>query len=190
MNKLIQTRIFIVIIGAVLFFSLGIVSTKAYTSIKENSPSVSLSVSKAAEEENVKAGLKTKIAFIRYYTSDNTVGVTSPESNAPYMGKDEKWFSETYPDWKTVKFTCEEITLEKTIDSFGPESFLLSTATDEGSVERLAVYTYDKEGNRVLYWMYDTPTELYEANELEKLRKGISVHGKTKLNELLENYEE
>lgn len=194
MRTVIRGNLGVICITAALFFALGFASAKAYDAYKYNKErSNSFHEEKTVNTQEgsaPSAGTKTKISFIRYYTKDGGANVTQAENTSEYIGKNESWFAETFPDWHIVKFTTEEITLEKTVDSHSPDSYVLSTANDENGYERLAVYSYDKEGMRFLYWLYDTPAEMFEQSELERLRGGISVKGKEELNKLLQNYEE
>jgi hypothetical protein len=119
----------------------------------------------------------------------NNINIKQLQPDSNMIGQGIDYIRESYPDWEIGSYSKEKISLYKIIDSYPPGTYLL-TSIMQNNEEVLAVYTYDIDGNSVLYGTYDTPVAMLPAEEIVKIRAGIAVSGEDALNSLLENYAE
>ncbi len=187
-TRVIKFRSFIVIVCMVcaVAFGAGYFGAMASQKIKSGSDNA-----KASVTENIDELIEptTEIVLIRQYSKTNNINIKQLQPDSNMIGQGIDYIRESYPDWEIGSYSKEKISLYKIIDSYPPGTYLL-TSIMQNNEEVLAVYTYDIDGNSVLYGTYDTPVAMLPAEEIVKIRAGIAVSGEDALNSLLENYAE
>jgi hypothetical protein len=167
-------------------FGAGYFGAMASQKIKNGSDNA-----KASVTENIEELIEptTEIVLIRQYSKTNNINIKRLQPDSNMIGQNIDYIRESYPDWEIGGYSKEKISLYKIIDSYSPGTYLLTSVMQDNE-EVLAVYTYDIDGNSVLYGTYDTPVSMLPAEEIVKIRAGIAVSGEDALNSLLENYAE
>ncbi len=186
-TKEIRFRSFIVIVCfvCVVAFAAGYFGAMLSQNIK-NANNAKASVT---DDINERIEPTTQIVLIRQYEKTGGINIKEIQPDADMIGQGIDYIRQSYPDWEIGGYSKEKISLYKTIDSYPPDTYLL-TSVMEGNVEVLAVYTYDIDGNAALMATYDTPVAMLPVEEIAKIRTGITATGQEALNRLLENYAE
>lgn len=89
-----------------------------------------------------------------------------------------------YTEWKIEDFTPTEITLYKEYDGNCNEHYLV-----KDHYGLIGIYTIDENNEEMFKEDTEISTKYLPDSDLELLKKGVKIIGKTKLIEFLEDYE-
>ena len=89
-----------------------------------------------------------------------------------------------YTEWKIEDFTPTEITLYKEYDGNCNEHYLV-----KDHYGLIGIYTIDENNEEMFKEDTEISTKYLPDSDLELLKKGVKIVGKTKLIEFLEDYE-
>lgn len=96
----------------------------------------------------------------------------------------ENELSKVYPEWEIESFSNNEIVLKKEDDDICNEHYEI--CDEEGEV---VVYHIDKNNIKTVFEKTGIMLEYLPKQDIERIKKGIFVHGKDVLNKMLENLE-
>jgi len=132
-----------------------------------------------------KINLNTKIIEKIYYNECEHIIEKPIEVSEKNINKTEAEFQIEYIGWEIQKFTTLEVVVYKEVYDFCNEHYILKD--EEGY---LNVYKLDKYDNiKELFKKTEIQTEYLSEVDLEDLKKGIIVYGRTELNKRLEDFE-
>ena len=181
-----NNTIILIAVLCVLSFSIGYFGSMFAEKLEENQTKIS-----AASDNEELIQPTTSIVLIRQYTKTDSVNIKQVEPTSEMIGKDIDYIISAYEGWEIGSFSKEKISLYKTIDSYPPGTFLVtSIISQEDGQEVLAVYEYDIDGVLSLKESFDTHVELLPESEIVKVLEGIIVNNEDELSSLLENYAE
>lgn len=120
----------------------------------------------------------------RYYKACDHLLRKATEIPEELINKNETDIKEKYPDWKLEKYSATEITMYKEFNGFCDEHYI---ARAHNGV--ITIYTVNEENEEKLKEETDISIQYLPEEDLEKLKQGISIVGKTNLYSFLEDYE-
>ena len=126
-------------------------------------------------------------AFITFETIYSKCGHTKKEfleATEKMVNKTKKEFQEIYNDWNIDKFTNTEIVLSKTEEVECGEHYLVK---EQNNV--IVIYEVLSNGKEKEYEITDISIEYMTKEDREKLKEGIRINGKAKLNQYIEDFE-
>lgn len=191
----------LVIIGIVLATILGIYAYKngsiSDTNIKSNKELAEIEVN---EEKKINKDEKNEIistaainelispnAIIiekRYYKACDHLLRNVVEIPMELINKTEEDIKHKYSDWKLEKYSSTEITMYKEYNGFCDEHYIVKA---ENGV--ITIYTINEKNIEKLKEETDISVQYLPEEDLEKLKVGIYIVGKTNLYSFLEDYE-
>lgn len=163
----------------------NIAQSKSYTMIAKTQENIEEDESK--KEPTVSSN--ASIVYIRKYAYDNSTNVSEDKVTSEHIGKTKEEIKKMFDGWDIVSFSKDRIVLSSTVDYYPQGAYLLSTYINEYSNEVVSVYSYDAEGNRHLYQIFDTPITVFDDETIENLRKGIPAKSQDELEKILQDYE-
>ncbi len=125
----------------------------------------------------------TNMVYEYYYTSDGKTERT--EELPPYFMIDmtEQSLKESFSEWQIVKFTSDEVVMQKNIEGKSSQYYILGI--QDGYV---AVFYEEPINGTSLKELTETPIAALSDEELIRLKAGIHVMGNDQLIKALEDY--
>lgn len=139
-------------------------------------------ISTIASEEKVSP--MAILIFKTKYNDCNHIAIDRLEIPKELVNNTEDEIKEKYKDWKIEQFSSNEIIFYQEKDGMCKEHYVLR---DKDGY--LAIYTVDSYGNETLKEMTQIVTTYLPETDVMRLKNGIEVVGKEKLNATLEDYE-
>lgn len=135
------------------------------------------------------SAIGSKIIYMKYFNLSGSYSVSYSNLDNSLAGKSKKELAEYFPEWDILFMDSEKIILEQVIESFGPQSYIISTTEVDGE-EYVCVYSFDDMGEKSIHSIFDTPIMLFDEQTVDMLRNGVVVTGKDALEDALEDFGE
>lgn len=132
----------------------------------------------------VKISPNAVIIFEKYYKECGHISIEQIEISKDLVNLEQKDIEIKYKDYQIKQFSANEIVLSKQEEGICNEHYILRE--DSGHV---AIYNIDKNGDETLIEMTGIVTKYLPETDIIRLRNGIKVNGKQKLNATIEDYE-
>lgn len=139
-------------------------------------------VTTASEEE--KTSPNCLFVFKTYYKKCEHIKVEREKITETMVNKTREDLESIYKNWNIVTFRNNEVLFYKEEEGSCGEHYLLKEL--EG---KIAIYNIDEQNNLNLYEKTEILTNYLPEEDITRLREGIRVEGKDKLNQALEDYE-
>jgi len=139
-------------------------------------------VTTASEEE--KTSPNCWFIFKTYYKKCEHITVEKEQIGEVMVNKTKQELEKIYRNWNIVTFRSDEVLLYKEVEEICDEHYMLKEL--DGYI---AIYTLDDQDNLTLKEMTAIVTAYLPEEDVQKIREGIKVIGKDKLNQALEDYE-
>ncbi len=139
-------------------------------------------VQTTSEEEKISPNCV--FIFKVYYKKCEHIVVNKEIANEVMVNKTREDLESIYKDWNIVTFRNDEVLFYKEEDSICGEHYMLKEL--DGCI---AVYLLDEEEREVLKEKTAIITTYLPEEDVNRLKEGIRVDGKEKLNKTLEDYE-
>ncbi|MBM7613874.1 BofC C-terminal domain-containing protein [Alkaliphilus hydrothermalis] len=163
---------------------------------KDNPPTAN-TVEEGEEEEEpenrpvssyeVVVGEDTKVVFRTMYDRCKTINddVMVPLENMVGLkeGEFKDYAADQFKEWQVVRFSGEEVVLYQMKDQYCPNHFLVME--DNGYI---AIYQYNENGDKILVEKTQIPTSSLPKMDQDKLKYGIPLPTREKVDQLLEDY--
>ncbi len=186
MRKDFLNRYFPLAMVLFLFLSLFISCARLYPD-GENEKNMSAHVWGEKNDENITFG--SKIIYMKHFTLSSSYSISYGTVTADMAGKDRAYIEKKLDGWDVVYVDNEKVIVEKEIDSYGPQTYEISTIKEKDD-EYVCVYEYDDMGEKILHSVFDTPVMLFDEQTVSELREGIIVTGQDALFNALEDFGE
>ncbi|MPW27054.1 hypothetical protein GC105_14815 [Alkalibaculum sp. M08DMB] len=180
--------VLIVVLGLILGYLIADLYSK-YNRVNEITRSQELSEISEVSVSDIRLEENATIVYSRIYLKCNELNQEQRVAEDSHLGKNKDELEKVFVGWNIVEFTPDKLILEKSIDSYSPQYYKISTYDNPDGEKMVAVYTFDMEGVEVLHTVTSTPIALLHHNEIPKLEEGIFVKEKEELYDMLENYE-
>lgn len=131
-----------------------------------------------------KTSPNAKLSFETYYSRCGHSKVEKKRINSEDVNKTEKELEEVFSEWKIKKFTPDEITFYKELNSMCDDHYLIKS--NDGYI---AVYSIDDKGKQELKEQTEIATQYLPEEDIELLEKGIKANSSTELEQILTDYE-
>lgn len=136
---------------------------------------------------DIVVGEDTNVVFRTMYDKCKTINDDVHPPSIDMIGLKEGEFKEFaanhLQDWQIVRFSGDEVVLYQMKDQYCPNHYFVME--DEGFI---AIYQYDKDGNRKLVEKTQIPTTNLPKVDQDKLKNGIPLDTREKVDQLLEDY--
>ena len=119
-----------------------------------------------------------------YHEACNHLIETKKKIEDVEVNMTEEELKKRFCDWEVQKFTPTEIVLYKEVKEFCDQHFLLKD--EDGYIK---IYKLDENNNAKLLNTTEISTEYLSAEDLEKIKNGITVYTEKELNKTLEDFE-
>lgn len=139
-------------------------------------------VTTASEEE--KTSPNCLFIFKTYYKKCEHIKVEREKITETMVNKTREDLESIYKNWNIVTFRNNEVLFYKEEEGSCGEHYLLKEL--EG---KIAIYNIDEQNNLNLYEKTEILTNYLPEEDITRLKEGIRVEGKDKLNQALEDYE-
>ncbi len=139
-------------------------------------------VTTASEEE--KTSPNCLFIFKTYYKKCEHIKVEREKITETMVNKTREDLETIYKNWNIVTFRNNEVLFYKEEEGSCGEHYLLKEL--EG---KIAIYNIDEQNNLNLYEETEILTNYLPEEDINRLKQGIRVEGKDKLNQALEDYE-
>lgn len=139
-------------------------------------------VTTASEEE--KTSPNCLFIFKTYYKRCEHIKVEREKITEIMVNKTREDLETIYKNWNIVTFRNNEVLFYKEEDGSCGEHYLLKEL--EG---KIAIYNIDEQNNLNLYEETEILTNYLPEEDINRLKEGIRVEGRDKLNQALEDYE-
>ncbi|MBE6038706.1 MAG: hypothetical protein E7218_05805 [Anaerofustis stercorihominis] len=139
--------------------------------------------------DSFKLGPEAQIIYMKYFTMSESYSISYADIKAQHIGMDISEAKDFFSGWDVVYLDEEKIILQKTIDSYGPQTYTISTIKQDDT-EYVCVYEYDDNGYKTIHSIFDTPVDLFDEETVNKLKNGVIVTGKDELMTALEAFGE
>ncbi len=139
-------------------------------------------VTTASEEE--KTSPNCLFIFKTYYKKCEHIKVEREKITETMVNKTREDLESIYKNWNIVTFRNNEVLFYKEQEGSCGEHYLLKEL--EG---KIAIYNIDEQNNLNLYEETEILTNYLPEEDINRLKQGIRVEGKDKLNQALEDYE-
>ena len=139
-------------------------------------------VTTASEEE--KTSPNCLFIFKTYYKKCEHIKVEREKITETMVNKTREDLESIYKNWNIVTFRNNEVLFYKEEEGSCGEHYLLKEL--EG---KIAIYNIDEQNNLNLYEETEILTNYLPEEDINRLKQGIRVEGKDKLNQALEDYE-
>lgn len=181
--------VFTILSFEIIYFSRVIKSSNRVGSlnITDNDKSqgaVNKMETKAVSNSDIKVSPSARIEMIQYY--DKCGHTISEEHKVPsaVVNMNEEDIRKYYRGWDIEFFSKDYIKLFKKNNGICPHHYELRDI--DGYI---SIFNKDVKGNEVLYKATDIVTKYLSEKDRLNLEKGVSVEGKEKLEELLQDFE-
>ena len=139
-------------------------------------------VTTSSDEE--KTSPNCLLTFKTYYKKCEHITVENKEIPEELVNKTREEIESFYNDWKVVTYDKLQILLYREEDGICNEHYIIKEK--DGYI---AIYTIDEKGKETLQELTQILTAYLPEEDLTRLREGIKIQGKEKLNQALEDYE-
>lgn len=178
-------KIIFSLIMSVAVFIFGGVSAYKYFQKSNKIENINQGVNQEEKTENVVSdyGLNSSAVF-NYEIYNEELGTTEViKGNCPFelIGKNLSDVKDYYSDWQVENFTDDKVVLRKNVGGVNDNRYILGEYNGCVAV----FYENSEEG---IYMTTDIPLTALESNTRNRLKEGIYVEGKERLNRLLEDY--
>ncbi len=143
--------------------------------------------SKANDNMSLKLG--SQMIYMKYFNLSSSYSISYDTVKVDMAGKGIKEVEKLLEGWDILYVDDSKVILEKTINSYGPQTYEICTIT-ENEDEYVCVYEYDDTGEKVLHSVFDTPVMLFDEETVSTLRDGIIVIGNDSLQKALQDFGE
>ena len=124
------------------------------------------------------------LIFKTYYKKCEHSTVENKEIPEELVNKTREEIESFYRDWKVVTYSKLQILLYKEQEGICNEHYIIKEK--DGYI---AIYTVDENGKDTLQELTQILTAYLPEEDLTRLKEGIKIQGKEKLNQALEDYE-
>lgn len=124
------------------------------------------------------------LIFKTYYKKCEHSTVENKEIPEELVNKTREEIESFYSDWKVVTYSKLQILLYKEQEGICNEHYIIKEK--DGYI---AIYTVDENGKDTLQELTQILTAYLPEEDLTRLKEGIKIQGKEKLNQALEDYE-
>ena len=138
---------------------------------------------------NTRLGTSAQIIYMKHFTESDSYSITYSPSKAKYTGMDMTQAAEEFAGWNVIYLDEDKLILQKDILSYGPQTYTISTIQKDDT-EYVCVYSYDDNGEMIVYSVFDTPVDLFDEETINELKNGITVKGKDKLLSAMEAFDD
>lgn len=139
-------------------------------------------VTTASEEE--KTSPNCWFIFKTYYTKCEHITIEKDQVQEVMVNKTKEELEKIYRNWNIVTFRSDEVLFYKELEEICDEHYMLKEL--DGYI---AIYTLDEQDNPTLKEMTAIVTAYLPEEDVQRLKEGIKLIGKEKLNQALEDYE-
>lgn len=152
----------------------------------ENSNNIEKENNDTVETSSVSMQVSPNAIIIqkRYYKACDHLIREVVDVTADLVNKTEQDVKEKYPDWKLEGYSPTEIVLYKEFKGMCEEHYVVK---EHNGV--IGIYTEDEQGVQKLQEDTDIVTQYLPDEDLNSLKVGVKVVGKTNLISFLEDYE-
>lgn len=174
----------IILLFGILIYNIKVNSSFENSNLERINDVQNLSVLQTSVEKE-KISPSAVITFFKHYTGCNhTIQIIeNVPSNIVNMSQEE--FSNIYSDWEVQKFTSTEIELSKNFMGNCGEHFLVKANLD-GYID---IYYIKDDGSLELKEETEIAIKYLSASDIDELKSGVPLNGKTNLNAYVENFE-
>lgn len=141
--------------------------------------------SKETSSNEDKTTPNTVLIQTKYYIDCGHLVQNKGKIKEDSINKNESEFKIDYIGWKIQKFTPTEVVIYKEYNDFCNEHYKLKDVDGKIVVYQLDKYGKEKEIERKT----DIQTKYLSETDIENLKDGINVCGKSELNAMIEDYE-
>lgn len=139
-------------------------------------------VTTASEEE--KTSPNCWFIFKTYYTKCEHITIEKDQVQEVMVNKTKEELEKIYRNWNIVTFRSDEVLFYKELEEICDEHYMLKEL--DGYI---AIYTLDEQDNPTFKEMTAIVTAYLPEEDVQRLKEGIKLIGKEKLNQALEDYE-
>lgn len=151
--------------------------------IEENLINSNIDIVETTSEEE-KVSPNSLFIFKVYYKKCEHIVVNKEIANEVMVNKTREDLESIYKDWNIVTFRNDEVLFYKEEEGICKEHYMLKEL--EGYI---AIYTLDEEERQTLKERTSIITTYLPEEDVNRLKEGIRVDGRDKLNKALEDYE-
>lgn len=139
-------------------------------------------ITTASEEE--KTSPNCWFIFKTLYTKCEHITIKKEQIEEVMVNKTKEELQKIYRNWNIVTFRSDEVLFYKEVEEICNEHYILKEL--DGYV---AIYTLDEKDNATLKEITAIVIAYLPEEDVQRLKEGIMVTGKDKLNQALEDYE-
>lgn len=139
-------------------------------------------ITTASEEE--KTSPNCWFIFKTLYTKCEHITIEKEQIEEVMVNKTKEELQKIYRNWNIVTFISDEVLFYKEVEEICNEHYILKEL--DGYV---AIYTLDEKDNATLKEITAIVIAYLPEEDVQRLKEGIKVTGKDKLNQALEDYE-
>ena len=194
MKKIAIYCILIFFISAVIGFSIAKIFYNQPKKLQENSTigmeETSEEISKVqdntllTDSDEEKVSPNAHFALKKYYNQCGHFKLEAATLPQDIVNLTRSELEKYYEDWDVEEFSSKNIVLVKEINSLCDEHFIIKLGK-----EYIEIHHVEPNGETTLYKTTEVSKEYLAEEDIEKLKKGIYVFGKGKLNSVIEDYE-
>lgn len=151
--------------------------------IEENLINSNIDIVETTSEEE-KVSPNSLFIFKVYYKKCEHIVVNKEIANEVMVNKTREDLESIYKDWNIVTFRNDEVLFYKEEEGICKEHYILKEL--EGYI---AIYSLDEEEKETLKEKTSIITVYLPEEDVNRLKEGIRVDGRDKLNKVLEDYE-
>lgn len=151
--------------------------------IEENLINSNIDLIQTTSEEE-KVSPNCLFIFKIYYKKCEHIVVNKEIANDVMVNKTREDLENIYKDWNIVTFRNDEVLFYKEENGICKEHYILKELED-----CIAIYSLDEEENQTLQEKTAIITTYLPEEDINRLKKGIKVYGRDRLNKALEDYE-
>ena len=159
------------------------VSEQKNNEINENIVKSNITIVETASNED-KISPNCVFTFKTLFYKCNHLKVEKEQVSQSMVNKTREDLEKIYKDWNIVTFKNDKVLFYKEEEGRCDEHYLLKEL--DGNI---AIYVIDEDENEILKERTGILVEYLESEDKEKLKEGIRVDTKEKLNRVLEDYE-
>lgn len=154
--------------------------------VENNQEYINSAVNEAVETSNVEEKISPNASIIqkRYYKGCDHLIRETIDIPEDLVNKTEEDVIKKYSDWKVEKYSSKEIVIYKEFSGICNEHYVVK---EHNGI--IGIYTENSEGVQELQEDTEISTQYLPEEDLENLKVGIKIVGKSNLYNFLEDYE-
>lgn len=188
---IVASMMIIICVATIILFNITRASTKkeeknVANAIKNEERSATITNSEILETSNQEEKISPNaiIIFKKYYKKCNHTIEKRETATKEMANLNKEKFNKLYSDWKLQEFSSNQIILYKEIDDECGEHYVVKA--ENGNI---VIYKITKEGDLELLENTQIQTKYLPQIDIDKLKQGVTLVGKDKLNSYIEDFE-